>query len=176
MYCPKCGKENDYVARSCQFCGADLGGGGAEPSVEETAAASFRVFEYAGFWRRLLAAIIDGIILMVISAVVAFVWLSPFYGRPSALWGGNLGILTAWLYYALMESSSIQATLGKMVLGICATDLEGNRISFGRATGRHFAKIISTVILFIGYIMAGFTAQKQALHDIIAGCVVIKKR
>ena len=80
-----------------------------------------------------------------------------------------------WLYFALMESSSKQATLGKMALGIIVTDLNGNRLSFGRATGRYFGKIISGAILMIGYIMAGFTEKKQALHDIIAGCLVVNR-
>ena len=80
-----------------------------------------------------------------------------------------------WLYYALLESSSWQATLGKMALGLQVTDLEGRRIGFGRATGRFFAKIISGIILYIGFIMAGFTEKKQALHDMIAGTLVVKK-
>jgi uncharacterized RDD family membrane protein YckC len=73
-----------------------------------------------------------------------------------------------------MESSSKQATLGKMALALKVTDLQGRRISFARATGRHFAKIISGMILLIGYIMAGFTERKQALHDMIAGTLVIR--
>jgi uncharacterized RDD family membrane protein YckC len=80
-----------------------------------------------------------------------------------------------WLYYALLESSTWQATLGKKALGLEVTDVEGRRISFGRATGRFFAKIISALILFIGFIMAGFTERKQALHDMIAGTLVIRK-
>lgn len=77
-----------------------------------------------------------------------------------------------WIYEAAMESSSKQATVGKMALGLRVTDLEGRRISFARATGRHFAKIISGMTLLIGYIMAGFTERKQALHDMIAGTLV----
>ncbi len=80
-----------------------------------------------------------------------------------------------WLYYSLLESSAWQATLGKKALGLEVTDLDGNRISFGRATGRFFAKIISSIILGIGYLMAGFTEKKQALHDILAGTLVIRK-
>jgi uncharacterized RDD family membrane protein YckC len=79
------------------------------------------------------------------------------------------------LYYALLESSTWQGTLGKRALGLEVTDLEGRRISFGRATGRFFAKIISALILWIGFIMAGFTEKKQALHDMIAGTLVIRK-
>jgi uncharacterized RDD family membrane protein YckC len=84
-------------------------------------------------------------------------------------------IVLNWLYYSLLESSVWQGTLGKKALGLEVTDLDGNRISFGRATGRFFAKFISAIILFIGYIMAGFTEKKQALHDIIAGTLVIRK-
>ena len=87
---------------------------------------------------------------------------------------GILATAINWLYYALMESSKYQATLGKMAVGARVTDLEGNRISFARATGRYFAKIISGMILMIGYIMAGFTEKKQALHDMIANTLVIK--
>jgi len=175
MFCPRCGKENDSLSRFCCSCGADLGTAGMGGNGQEAVLPSFSVFEYAGFWRRFLAAITDGIVIMVIYAVVGVICLPRFPGHRAPLVGSNLGILTAWLYYALMESSSMQATLGKMALGIRVTDLNGNRVSFGRATGRHFAKIISTVIFFIGYIMAGFTSKKQALHDIIAGCLVIKK-
>jgi len=62
-----------------------------------------------------------------------------------------------------------------MLLGIQVVDLEGRQISFGRASGRHFAKILSTIILMIGFLMALFTQRKQALHDIIAGCLVVKR-
>lgn len=82
--------------------------------------------------------------------------------------------LANWIYEAAMESSKYQATLGKMVLGLKVTDLEGRRISFLRATGRHIAKIISGFILLIGFIMAGFTERKQALHDMIAGTLVVR--
>jgi uncharacterized RDD family membrane protein YckC len=80
-----------------------------------------------------------------------------------------------WLYYALMESSRFQGTLGKMAVQIKVTDLEGNRISFGRATGRYFGKIVSGLTLLVGYIMVAFTRQKQGLHDIMAGCLVVRK-
>ena len=86
------------------------------------------------------------------------------------------GVALPWFYWALLESSSRQATLGKMALGIIVTDMDRNRISFVRATGRHFAKIISGIIFCVGYLMAGFTEKKQALHDIMAGCLVVNKR
>lgn len=84
-----------------------------------------------------------------------------------------VAVIVQWLYYAIMESSSKQGTVGKMVLNLKVVDLVGNKLSFGRATGRFFGKILSGLILNIGYIMAAFTERKQALHDMLAGCLVI---
>ncbi len=115
-------------------------------------------FQYAGFWLRFLALVIDSLIFMLAGVILGFI-VSSAGGSAKSL---DIPFLVAsWLYYALMESSHKQATIGKIVLGISVTDLSGNRISFGRATGRYFAKIISGVILSIGYIMAAFTAKKQ---------------
>lgn len=86
-----------------------------------------------------------------------------------------INIVVEWLYFALMESSSKQATFGKIIVGIKVTDLDGNKISFARASGRYFSKYISGLILGIGYILAGVTEKKQALHDILASCLVINK-
>jgi uncharacterized RDD family membrane protein YckC len=84
-------------------------------------------------------------------------------------------VLGSWLYYAYFESSDWQASVGKKVMNLIVTDLNGNRISFGRASGRYFAKIISGLIpLGIGYILAGVTEKKQALHDMIASCLVLR--
>ena len=140
---------------------------------------------YGGFWIRFVAAIIDGVIVQAVVTPVAFIVgvmigvagaAVATTGRgPSilAIWiAGVFGLFASWLYEAAMESSSKQATLGKMVLGMKVTDLQGNRISFARATARHFCKYISAMIMFIGYIMAGFTERKQALHDMIAGTLV----
>lgn len=190
MYCPKCGKENGGQANFCSACGAPLSASApaqsdlsqsqvtsypqpapsfqsVTPSYSVSAAAAPAV-EYAGFWRRFAAYLIDSIIFFV-----AFFILFGIVGEEV---GNLLSIVVSWLYFALMESSPYQGTLGKQAMGIQVTDLNGNRISFGRATGRHFAKILSAIILLIGYFMAGFTAKKQALHDMIAGCLVTKKR
>ncbi len=88
------------------------------------------------------------------------------------VFGFVIGVAGSWLYEALMESSSRQATLGKMIFQMKVTDLSGSRISFARATGRYFAKWLSGLTLFIGYIIAGFTERKQALHDMVAGTLV----
>ncbi len=135
--------------------------------------------QYAGFWRRLVAAIIDGILVSIVTLIIGGV-LRLNSGLPTGPGSDNflsnlINLIIGWIYYAAMESSEKQATLGKMAIGIIVTDLEGSRISFGRATGRYFGKILSAIILLIGYIMAGFTARKQALHDVLAGCLVVKK-
>jgi len=79
-----------------------------------------------------------------------------------------------WLYFALWESSSKQATVGKLILKIRVTDAMGNRITFGRASARYFAKFVSNLTIFIGYLMAAFTQKNQALHDIIAETLVLR--
>jgi uncharacterized RDD family membrane protein YckC len=151
--------------------------------------------QYAGFWRRFVAYLIDSIIIGVVSCLVlipvfavlgigiglggieeeeaAGFILAPVIGFM--LFAGLVLAVGEWLYFALMESSNRMATLGKMAIGIKVTDLNGNRVTFGRATGRYFGKILSGMIFMIGYIMAGFTEKKQALHDMIASCLVVMK-
>lgn len=135
---------------------------------------------YSGFWRRVAASLIDSVILGVVGAILGIVLgVTMVSGGTDdtevvELTGNVVGIFLGWLYYALMESSSKQATIGKMVMGIKVTDLEGNQISFARASGRHFGKIISSLILAIGYLMMLWTEKKQTLHDKMAGCLVVK--
>jgi uncharacterized RDD family membrane protein YckC len=87
-----------------------------------------------------------------------------------------ISVVVQWLYHAYLESGEHQGTWGKQMLGVYVTDLMGNPITFGRASGRFFAKIVTGMIpLGIGYIMAGFTARKQALHDMIASCLVLRR-
>jgi uncharacterized RDD family membrane protein YckC len=129
--------------------------------------------EYAGFWRRVAAALIDGILVAVVSWIVTAILSAA--GDDSGLIGGLITLVGAYGYYAGMESSSYQATVGKIALGIQVTDLNGNRISFWRALGRNLAEILSALILLIGYIMVAFTAKKQGLHDMIAGTLVVMK-
>jgi uncharacterized RDD family membrane protein YckC len=146
---------------------------------------------YAGFWLRFVAWFIDWIILVFVGGIV----MVPFGGMhlhrmlmghpPSPQeWFGAGGMhfhgfvvtqILHWIYYAILESSVWQGTLGKKVLGLEVTDLAGARVSFGRATGRFAGRYVSMLTLGIGYIMAGITQKKQALHDIIAGTLVIRK-
>lgn len=185
MYCSRCGKPNADDAKFCQTCGAPLAGE-ATPATPTT--------QYAGFWRRFVAYLIDNLILAVPNAILSVIYglqlLSLFdlsdggvdfdFGQigaliASAIWLAALSFLLQLLYYALFESSRLQATPGKMALGIVVTDLSGKRISFARALGRNMGKIISSFILCIGYIMAGLTARKQALHDMMAECLVVMR-
>lgn len=142
---------------------------------------------YAGFWLRFAAYLLDSILmgltvgLLIMGPLLEHAGLSPdnpwilFTGSSRQVLGVNLlMIMVLWLYWALMESSPWQATFGKRIFGIRVIDLQGRRISFARATGRYFAKILSSVF-FIGFIMAGFTRTKQGLHDMLAGTLVVRK-
>lgn len=133
-----------------------------------------RGLAYAGFWWRFLAVLIDGIIVGVFNAIVTAI-LKAGGGDDGEAVGNLIGMVVAWLYDALQESSVHQATLGKRICGIVVTDMNGQRIGFGRATGRHFAKWISSCILLIGYLMQLWTERRQALHDIMAGTLVWRK-
>ena len=201
LFCNKCGAANVASDQFCSRCGASMGPAvpvqpppastPAYPAVGAYPVAQAGV-QYGGFWIRVVAAIIDFLVVRVVLFPVKAMFglgglaaggfgMHGFHrglSLPYLIFGGGvLAILTigaSWLYEALMESSSYQATLGKMIFGMKVTDLYGNRISFARATGRHFAKIISGMILCIGFIMVGFTERKQGLHDLIAGTLVRK--
>jgi len=184
MYCTNCGWKNDDWARFCQRCGAALQAISQEPGFQQSIATTAPV-QYAGFWRRFGAALIDGILINIVSIAVYYVCV--LIGHSVAEdedWGWTVGfwvawilaLVLSWIYYAAMESSPRQATLGKTALGIVVTDLEGGRISFGKATGRYLGKIVSAVVLYIGFIMIGFTEKKQGLHDMIAQCLVVVKK
>jgi len=161
--------------------------------------AQLKPVSYAGFWKRFLAYLIDNIIISILAFVILLPLLAAIglagAGMVSAVEDnpdasvliGSIGLLIGaylffilivfvakWVYFALMESKK-GATLGKMALGIKVTDLSGNRISFGKATGRHFGKILSSLIFCIGYLMVAFTQQKQGLHDLMAGTLVVNK-
>lgn len=140
---------------------------------------------YGGFWRRVGAYLIDVILLAIVGSIIGgilgfgtAVTVAPGELPNDVLMaqlasGNNLlGLVLGIAYFAGMESSSFQATLGKKALGMVVTDLAGNRISFLRGVGRYFAKILSAVILFIGFIMVAFTGRKQGLHDMLAGTLV----
>jgi uncharacterized RDD family membrane protein YckC len=187
LHCTKCGAPLAEGQRVCASCGEPVR---PDPgSLEVPARPATAAVLYAGFWRRFVAYMIDSIVL---SPVIAIVILRPLIARgtvtpddPVAFLEGStqqimaaklLITMVSWVYFAALESSVWQATLGKKILGLYVTDLNGRRISFARASGRYFAKIISGMILLLGFVMAGFTAKKQALHDFLAGCLVLRGR
>jgi len=155
------------------------------PPSTPTPAGNQQTLRFAGFWIRFVANMIDVIILYIISSIVFFIVVSFLYAVLGEVnedtqsfaesLGLILGIVIGWLYDALQESSPKQGTLGKQAVGIAVTDMDGKRITFGKASGRHLCKFLSTLILMIGYIMVAFTEKKQALHDILAGTLVVKK-
>jgi uncharacterized RDD family membrane protein YckC len=142
--------------------------------------------QHAGFWIRFAAYIIDYVIVTIASYIVIFalalgIGLQSNGSEDVVAVIASVGMVLIvfvgqWLYYAIMESSSYQGTLGKKAVGIAVTDELGRRIGFGRATGRYFAKIISGLILLFGYFMIGWTRRKQGLHDMIAGTLVYYSR
>jgi uncharacterized RDD family membrane protein YckC len=179
MLCPYCKNENDDGANICRACGVHL-----LPDMDKLdfpkRLDALNNVEYAGLQKRFESAIIDGLILYIGRFIIQFIMqliiVLP-YGITigAGVIGTVLYFVLVWLYYALFESSFRQATLGKMARGIIVTDLEGNRISFKKATLRHFCKIFLVLTLFITYILMDFNERKQAIHDRIAGCLVIKK-
>ena len=180
MFCHNCGNKLEEGVKFCSNCGTKVKDNDEEKDKEISKTTDSNgkdgdnEFSYAGFWKRLAAYIIDTILFAIPSFVIGI--LVGFYDIPLS---DNtflfISTFAVWIYFAGMESSSRQATLGKQALGIIVTDENGSRISFARATGRHFAKFISSLLLLIGYIMVAFTEKKQGLHDMIASCLVINK-
>jgi uncharacterized RDD family membrane protein YckC len=180
MFCRNCGVALYEGAAFCSACGRPV-------STETPQTAAGRV-AYAGFWLRLLAALIDTLVLAIPSMAVlifAMMFLGLQMPAPDApitelppmrvfLPMQAMIVTVHWLYFALMESSRWQGTLGKRALGVGVTGIDGKRVSFGRASGRYFGKFVSGMTFMLGYVMAGFTEKKQALHDIISDCIVVK--
>ncbi len=215
MYCSKCGANVAAGTVFCGSCGTPTGtpavaiarpaappayvGGSSQAAYADPAGlVASRGFTYAGFWLRVVASLIDGIIMSAAMGVL----LVPLFlltgmgahlnrmaqrnSQPDpAIIFGFLGmmfvfvvvaVLIQWLYHAYLESGEKQATWGKQALGVYVTDLTGNPVTFGRASGRFFAKMVTGMIpLGIGYAMAGFTERRQALHDMIASCLVLRR-
>jgi len=112
---------------------------------------------------------LDNMVLGALCVLIGWLTGAPKWYEAHA----TTAVILCWLYFAGMESSHWQATLGKKAFSLRVTDLQGRRISFLRATGRHLAKLLSFLTLFLGFLMIPFTKRKQALHDMIARCVVV---
>jgi uncharacterized RDD family membrane protein YckC len=190
FYCPNCGAPTAVDAQICERCGGVLPNvPGILPRMESPVV-SRDVTEspYGGFWMRFVAMILDRLLIGVVTAPFSLAIMfsvmkageavtMPETGQMIvAIIGiGMLALLAQWLYFAVMESSERQATFGKQIMGLKVTGLDGQRLTFARASGRFFAKIVSGLTLAIGFIIAAFTEKKQALHDMIAGTLVMKR-
>jgi len=203
MFCSKCGKKTDDSGKYCQWCGAELKVAppvSAPKLLLKKKSSGIFTENYAGFGQRFLAWIIDIVFILVLDIfIMGLTGLNEgvrmiyqfLRGYPMTDRYGEvvytmvptqviyaitvLLILVPWLYYAFLESSKNQATLGKIAVRIAVTDLHGGRITFSRATLRFFAKVLSILTFFIGFIIIAFTRQKQGLHDIIAGCLMYQQ-
>lgn len=171
--CPRCESEIAFDVAICRFCGAD-----APP-------------DYAGPWRRLFAYMIDKTIIVTIEGAILFFLLSstvftlgesislPFIAginrgliTLASILALTLGFVGAWLYFACFESSPLRATPGKLWTGIQVTDLDGQRITFGRASARFAIKLAT---LGTGALAVLFSEKKQALYDMLASTIVLRR-
>jgi uncharacterized RDD family membrane protein YckC len=187
MICHRCGKFFPEGYQFCPGCGLELTGA-TGPSAQALPKPVTSLQEdvpvpvlYAGFWRRVMAFLVDRFLLgfVNIALCTCYFFLSGMTWnsdelRMLSLTSGVFGFLLRWLYYTVLESSASQATLGKTLIGIKVSDEQGRRISLLRANARYWAKILSTLTLGFGYLMAGFTKRKQALHDFVAGTLVVR--
>ncbi len=199
MFCSKCGSNIDDGATFCSKCGlATYTGSVAMAVARSVPAQAVPTRPYAGFWMRFLAYIIDALVLgvftipiLVGAALLMGIGTSianlprgrdPFENGMPPFFAEFVLVFVlviiggGWLYYALLESSEWQGTAGKKALGLQVTDMNGTRVSFSRASGRYFAKMVTQLVpLGFGFILAGITDKKQALHDMIASCLVLRK-
>lgn len=179
MICPKCGATNEDAVVFCGKCGHNIHTAVAAQPPQAPAAAQVT---YAGFWKRVGAHLIDAIIVGVGSGLVGGIIVAAGDGGVDEgfttfdLTVNGISFIGGWLYYAFMESSPRKATLGKMALGIVVTDYDGKQISFAKATGRYFGKLISAIIILIGFLMVAWTEKKQGLHDMMAGTLVVNEK
>jgi uncharacterized RDD family membrane protein YckC len=201
-FCGSCGTPTGSptaaVARPNAPPSSYVGGSTQTAYADPAGLVVSRGFAYGGFWLRFVASLIDGAIMGIAGGVLLVPLffltglgthidgLAARHGQPDpAILIGFIGMilvfaaismLIQWLYHAYLESGEKQATWGKQALGLYVTDLMGKPVTFGRASGRFFAKLVTGMIpLGIGYIMAGFTERKQALHDMIASCLVLRR-
>jgi len=216
MTCTACGAKTTEGKPFCSSCGAPLVGFSLGRAAQQSPAPDYlpaasatqssatpAANQYAGFWLRVPAAIID-LIILAIPLAMAVSYLSVAMGSWRAFLQLHPGqspqeivaafghtylfailcffIVTGWLYFALFESSRWQGTLGKKFIGLSVADLRGNRVTFARASGRFFggrfmvhAPFIGSLYIAIDCICAGLTSRIQALHDMFAGCLVLRK-
>lgn len=180
VHCNQCGLASTSDAGFCQRCGAKL------PAFAPAPLFDLSQPRYAGFWIRFVAALIDMIVLFTVlhlctMLVGSYITISRLDNGLSAAkmlamqrsMRAVFSFLLSGLYRAGMESSEYQGTLGKLAMRIKVTDLAYQRLSLADATKRYLARFVSILTLGIGFIMAGFNNQKQALHDKLAETFVL---
>ena len=200
MFCQRCGASIEGTPSYCPNCGAPVasatavaaaipaagGYGGAVATPGATPA-------YGGFWRRLAAMFLDGLLLNVVCFPISMMFMIPMTTSMQAMRSEDyspenlaqffgvylmlalVSTVLSWLYCALMMASARQATGGMMALDLIATDLQGRKLSFARASGRYFASIVTSFTIGIGYLLMLFTERRQTLHDLIAGTLIVRK-
>ena len=146
----------------------------------EYSTTTFKGHAYAGFLLRLAAYLLDSTLIGLVLAIGVMVYEAVQHDDVDGVLIVTAKVIAVatwvgWAYYALMESSPAQATLGKLAMGIYVTDKDGDPITFIRASWRYWAKLLSTWTFMIGWLMAAFMPKKRALHDILAGTLVLKK-
>lgn len=179
MFCQNCGAKIESNDRFCPNCGVKIEQVFNRVSLDNKNQEEINVNDkeiYASAWQRLGAYLIDIAILIVafflLGIILDILGVDITPDTEDSL--NFLSIFVSWTYFAFQESSEEQATIGQKALHIKVVDYNFKRISFWRATGRHFAQIISALILMIGYLMIFFTKKRQGLHDMIAGTLVIR--
>jgi uncharacterized RDD family membrane protein YckC len=185
--CPRCETPVNvaqigpvYVPHSVESQGANL----AVPDLSKLPPRP----AFAGFWMRAVAYLFDTVLISLVFGLIASFYPSTFIKFPDATAPLSLTSLpqltpiafaitatATWFYYTMFEASAWQATPGKRALRLYVADMNGQRVTFARAAARNLAKLVSSLTFLVGYLVAGFTEKKQALHDILASCLVLRK-
>jgi uncharacterized RDD family membrane protein YckC len=178
MFCGQCGQRYGAQERFCQSCGAQRGASAGVAGAAPHVVVARTMDHYAGFGRRLVAYFIDSIVLMLAMWPISAMMSANLTPKGTIVVSiiGWAAMLLIFIAFSAMESSGVQATPGKMLLGIVVTDNDGQRLSFARALGRNFAKIISLLAFGIGFLLIALNARGQGLHDLLAGTFVVAKQ
>lgn len=182
MFCAQCGQWLADGEAACPRCGAPAHGTavGPLPAAGPAASAPPPPLRYGGFWRRLGTFVVDSLVMFFPAAIVRVLFGEDAWGMEPVRDFGNAAravLVNAglwWLYCALLESSPARGTLGQQLMNLRVCDDRLRRVSFGRATARHFAQYLSAATLGIGYLVNLWTKKRQTLHDLAAGCVLAR--
>jgi uncharacterized RDD family membrane protein YckC len=173
--CSYCGRECPDEATACPVDQTPLAGSTGDIIMTTSDRNS-----YGGFWIRVAAYFVDVVILLIPTLLISFLLHSTIPAANASdmslinLIDEGFNVLIWWVYTAAFLSSSWQATPGKRICGLKVVDYNGGRVSFGQATGRYFASILSYLLLCVGVLMVAWTARRQGLHDMIASTLVVK--